>query len=189
MRPEVITGRSIMNATEFISYMTLKIKSNNNCNTFRMLVLGFIVKTLFLTNITSGQEVNLSRIFNDDSTTKEILSDLIEIAWENYPKNRVFHHLVDYAEERKHQEHLSWFNTLNITWQYNPMYELSGESIGVFPRFGLGFVVNVGEFITTPSRIAQADQEVKIAEANLDNQRNYIDPLFSPPYSSNSPSH
>jgi len=175
LRPGRITGKSIMNLTEFISNMTCKIKSDTGCNIFRLLVLVVILKMILLTNFTFSQEVNPSRIFNDDSTSREILSELIEIAWENYPKNRVFQHLINYAEEKRHQEHLSWFNTLNITWQYNPMYEFSGESIGVFPRFGLGFIINVGEIITTPSRIAQADEEVLIAEANMDNQRNYIE--------------
>jgi outer membrane protein TolC len=99
---------------------------------------------------------------------------LIETAWENYPKNKVFQLLVEHAEEKVFQEKWSWLNTVNVTWQYTPSSVYDNQAIGVIPKFGVGFIINVGSIFSTPSRVYQAEQEKLIAEANLDDQKNYI---------------
>jgi len=139
----------------------------------RKIIFGAIIY-FTLINAAFSQDINFSKLLYDDSSSMEIVNNLIEIAWENYPKNKVFQHLLNFAEEKKYQEAWSWLNTFNVTWQYNPMYEKPDEVFSVIPRFGLGLVVNVGHIFLTPSRVLQAKEEVKIAEANLHTQKNYI---------------
>jgi outer membrane protein TolC len=135
-----------------------------------------IIKLFSIVYICSS---NLSYSQNDrerlnNTLSTDIIDKLIQTAWENYPKNKVFQHLIEYANEKVFQEKWSWLNTVNLTWQYAPSTVVDNQRIGITPQFGVGLIINIGNIFSTPSRVAQAEQEKMIAEVNLENQRNYI---------------
>jgi len=137
---------------------------------FRFFLLAIIYMNLLQSPIYSQSDNE--RLISETST--EIITKLIQTAWENYPKNKVFRHLLEHAEEKVFQEKWSWLNTVNLTWQYTPTTVVDNQSIGITPKFGVGLIINVGSIFSTPSRVHQAEQEKLIAEANRDNQKNYI---------------
>ena len=109
-----------------------------------------------------------------DYQEEHVVDSLISIAWKNYPRNRVFENLTYFAEEKLKQEKWSWLNTINLTAQYIPQRNNSGDENDLYPTAGIGVVINIGTIFNTPSRIKQAEFEVKIARANVDKQKNYI---------------
>jgi len=148
-------------------------------------IIFYTTITLFLTSVSSlakAQEYpdSSSVLVADSSFTfinyqeQGIIDTLTEIAWKNYPRNRVFEHLQNFASEKLHQEKWSWLNTINLTAQYIPQSNTSGDETDLYPTAGIGVVINIGTIFNTPSRIKQAEFEVKIAEANVNNQKNYI---------------
>jgi len=109
-----------------------------------------------------------------DSAGKAYIEKLVELAWNNYPQNKVFQNHITIAEENLTQTKWNWLNNLNLTYQYNPTFGSSPNDGSVVPKFGIGISVNVGSIALAPSRVTQADEELKIAIANNETQKNYI---------------
>jgi outer membrane protein TolC len=54
---------------------------------------------------------------------------------------------------------------VNLSYQYVPNYTVGSDNNSM-ARFGLGVSVNLGNVLSTPSRISQTEDEIKIAEAD-----------------------
>ncbi len=122
-------------------------------------------------------------LYSQDFSSEEILSDsagqafiekLVEIAWNYYPQNKVYISRVSIANENLTQTTWNWLNNLNLTYQYNPNFGSSPNDGSIVPKFGIGVSVNVGSIILAPSRVAQAEEELIIAKANLETQKTFI---------------
>lgn len=102
---------------------------------------------------------------------------LIQIAYRNYPQNRIYEARYKQAESGVTIARLSWFNNLTLTSQYYSQLtpgKTQTDSLVFFPRLGVGFTINVGGILSTPAKIRQAKQEVKVAQANMDAQKLFI---------------
>ncbi|NUN09273.1 MAG: TolC family protein [Ignavibacteriaceae bacterium] len=109
-----------------------------------------------------------------DSAGKAFVEKLVELAWNNYPHNKVFSSHIAIAEQNLTQTKWNWLNNLNLTYQYNPNFGSSPNDGSIVPRFGIGVSVNVGSIVLAPSRVSQAEEELKIAAANLETQKIFI---------------
>lgn len=109
-----------------------------------------------------------------DSSAKKFAEKLVTLALKNYPQNELYFSRVRIAEENLFQNKWAWLNNLNLTYQYNPSFGGTQNDGTIVPRFGIGISVNVGSIIMTPSRVQQAEEEKKIAVANLETQKVFI---------------
>lgn len=122
-------------------------------------------------------------LYSQDFSSEDILSDtlgqafidkLVELAWNNYPHNKIYISRVTIAEEDLTQTKWNWLNNLNLTYQYNPNFGSSPNDGSIVPKFGIGVSVNVGSILLAPSRITQAEEELKVANAYLEAQKVFI---------------
>lgn len=128
---------------------------------------------ILLTNQTSSQTFTSLAALND-STTIAYIAKLEELAVTYYPQNDYFRGKVGSSEEGVFQSKWSWLNTLNLTYQYNPKQSQDPNTNAVLPVFGIGVTVNIGNIVLTPSRISQAQDELRAAKASLESQLAFV---------------
>lgn len=141
--------------------------------TFRLILLSLTLGCTAFMNIALGQNERESSFFYNDSTETALIKKLVVTALENYPEIKKYQYFLKHAEENLAQTEWSWLNTLELSWRYVPSNSID-DRVGAYPQYGIGITINVGSIINTPSRISQADQEVKIAETNIELKRNYL---------------
>lgn len=128
-----------------------------------------IVSIILFFNVAYSQ--SLLEKFNDDENA--LLNKLILLSLENNPQVKVYEGRVELAKENHSQAKTSWFNNLNLSYQYVPNYNSNSDN-GSLPKFGLGVSVNLGNILSTPSRISQTEDEIKIAEADYKINQQYL---------------
>lgn len=102
------------------------------------------------------------------------MSKLYEIAWENYPQNKTFYSNIEIAELQKSSEAWSWLNAVSFNYIYYPDFlnpaEDPTQTQSNFRSFGIGLSLNLGTILSVPTRVSIANQNIKIAEYNLQTQ-------------------
>lgn len=102
-----------------------------------------------------------------------LIAKLVEAAQRNNPQISVYANRIELARENNTQAKWSWFNNVNLSYQYVPNYGGAEQSSGL-PKFGLGLSVNLGNILSTPSRITQTESEIAIAEADFKTNQQYL---------------
>jgi outer membrane protein TolC len=111
----------------------------------------------------------------NDSATIAYMDELVKLAEDYYPQNEYFRGKVDVLQEGLYQAKWSWLNTLSMSYQYNPKQAVDNSTTSsIFPQFGIGVTVNIGNIFLTPSRVSQADAELRASKASLSTQLSYI---------------
>jgi outer membrane protein TolC len=111
----------------------------------------------------------------NDSATIVYMDRLAKLAENYYPQNEYFRGKVDVMQEGLYQAKWSWLNTLSMSYQYNPKQAVDNSTTSsIFPQFGIGITVNIGNIFLTPSRVTQANAELKASQASLSTQISYI---------------
>lgn len=128
---------------------------------------------IFVPALLFGQDFSSEEIFSD-SSGRAFVEKLVSLAWENYPQNKVYASRMAIAEENLVQNKWNWLNNLSLSYQYNPTTATSSTTGLVAPRFGIGLSINVGSLVLTPSRVTQAEEELKVANADLKAQKTFI---------------
>jgi len=125
--------------------------------------------------IASAQEVDYTQVIPTDSAQGLSFEEkLVRLAWKNYPQNKIWEYRSVQAAEQVKQSQLGWLKPVSLQLYYgephiNPNFEAT-----FFPRYNLGVNVNIGEILSTPSRIREKEQAMNIAQANLHTQNNLI---------------
>ncbi|CAN5510301.1 hypothetical protein BH10BAC5_BH10BAC5_16320 [soil metagenome] len=121
------------------------------------------------------QTFDPDRIIKENPDNSEFLEKLITTAWKNNPDNRTYENKIGYYEDELTQRKLSWFDNLNLTYQYNPQSTpASSVDNNSLPKFGIGVSVNIGSILKTPSKISQGHSELRNAEYNLQTQKLFV---------------
>lgn len=102
------------------------------------------------------------------------MNKLYDVAWENYPQNKTFFSNIEIAELQKSSEVWSWLNAVSFNYIYYPDFlnpaEDPTQTQSNFRSFGIGLSLNLGTILSVPNRVAVANQQIKIAEYNLQTQ-------------------
>lgn len=124
-----------------------------------------------------GVNMSLSQIDSLDDNLQGMLYDttfinkLVEIAWANYPGNKVWDARLEIAKLDVKKETWSWLNALNFNYIYYPDFLNSPDQSGNLPsRVGIGITINIGTIFSLPLRISQAKENYNIAENNVQSQ-------------------
>jgi outer membrane protein TolC len=129
----------------------------------------FFLISILVTNTINSQSI-LDKYYNDEEV---LIEKLIVSALKNNPQVKVYEGRVELAKGNNSQAKLSWFNNVNLSYQFNPSYGVNSIDNSV-PKFGLGLSLNLGNIINTPSRITQTENEIYIAEADYLLNRQYL---------------
>lgn len=128
----------------------------------------------FLLSILVTNTINSQSIFDKHYNDEEVLIEkLVVLALKNNPQVKVYEGRIELAKGNNSQAKLSWFNNVNLSYQYNPSYGVNSLDNSV-PKFGLGLSLNLGNIINTPSRITQTKNEIYIAEADYLLNQQYL---------------
>jgi outer membrane protein TolC len=130
--------------------------------------LFFLITILFANNLNSQSIID--KYYNDEEL---LIEKLVVFALENNPQVKVYAGRIELAKGNNSQAKLSWFNNVNLSYQFNPSYGTNSIDNSA-PRFGLGLSVNLGNIINTPSRITQTENEINIAEADYLLNQQYL---------------
>ncbi len=135
---------------------------------------GLCMLLLLLPGLSYAQTFTSVAAMND-SATITYMDKLAKLAEEYYPQNEYFRGKVDVMQEGLYQAKWSWLNTLSMSYQYNPKQAVDNSTTSsVFPQFGIGITVNIGNIFLTPSRVSQANAELKASQASLSTQISFI---------------
>lgn len=108
-----------------------------------------------------------------DSTT--ILTDrLYELAWENYPSNRMKEHNASKAYYNFKHAQWSWTDDLIAQFNLNEANidpSSTGASNPFFPKYIFGLRISLGSFVLTPLEAKRAKEEYNVALSDVDLQR------------------
>ena len=147
----------------------------NNKNPHSIMKLWFygIAFCIVLTNISFAQTFSSLAALND-STTKVYVEKLEQLAINYYPQNEYFRGKVGSSEESVSQSKWSWLNTINLSSQINSKTTQDPATASILPTFGIGVTVNIGSIVLIPSKVAQAQQELRAAKASLEAQLAFV---------------
>lgn len=133
----------------------------------------FILFLAFLSSF--AQDVDYDQVIPTDSAVGLSFEEkLVRLAWKNYPQNKVWEHRTVQAEEQVLQSRLGWLKPVSLQLYYGEPHINPDFNSTFFPRYNLGVNVNIGEILTTPSRIREKEEEVHIAQANYNTQKHFI---------------
>ena len=109
-----------------------------------------------------------------ESTTQNVIDELVTAAWENYPENKKYDHQVKIAEKNVIRAGYSWLDNIYGTgnlneFTLNPPSDFQGNLF--FPRYNFGVRINLGTFVTVPAEKKIAKEELRIAELNRKQQK------------------
>lgn len=114
----------------------------------------------------NAQNVDYNRVIppaNAENLT--YVDKLVQVAWRNWPLNRVAHLKVDQANEQVKQARIGWLTNLNVQVQYfGQSLTNDPNTLTYVPRLGFGFALNIGNALQTPSRIREAKAQRSIRE-------------------------
>lgn len=96
------------------------------------------------------------------------LEKLIQIAKQNYPRNKIFSKQIEIAQSNVSKIQLSWFDGLGVYYLYLPPNSVGGTVNPTTNRSGfqLGFSLNIGSLLEKPAQIkaAKGDKQVAVLQ-------------------------
>lgn len=131
---------------------------------------------IFSTSFLFGQDKGIRSSYLDNSSS-DIIEELVIAAWEHYPENKKYQHEINIAEHNVTQTGLSWMDNIYASGNLNeytldPPENFQGNLF--FPRYNFGIRINLGTFINVPKEKQIANEELRIAKLNKQQQKNKI---------------
>ncbi|MBC7387948.1 MAG: TolC family protein [Opitutaceae bacterium] len=109
-----------------------------------------------------------------DDTTRFVTDKMFELAWENYPQNRIKEQQSAVAAYDIKLAKWSWTKDLSAQFNLNEANINPNATQGVnifYPKYVFGLRLNLGTFVLTPLETKKARQEYAITKSEIDLQR------------------
>ncbi len=113
-------------------------------------------------------------VLPEGQPARDFKSHLTQLAWQNSPTNTVFRHRVNIASFDADRSKREWLEDIALTFNLNESHFGRNDSINnniFFPRYNLGATFNLGKFINRKYDIGKAEEELKIAELDENQQK------------------
>ncbi len=114
--------------------------------------------------------LSFSQVKSQRSMMEEIsvpyLDTLIQIAKDNYPRNKIYTRQIGIAQNNLNKIRLSWFDGLGIYYLYLPPNIAGAGTVNPTTNrsgFQLGFSFNIGSLLEKPAQIKAAKGDVDVA--------------------------
>jgi outer membrane protein TolC len=156
-----------------------------------ILSISVLVNTVFAQNMNSNA-VDFEKIVPTGETKPTNFEDfLVSLAWKNNPSNDVLSYKVEFEKQEKSIAKKEWTRNLSLATNLNesnyPYFlvnYLKIDSIGgraidqkkipsvvTYPLWNLGVGINFGDLFVRKHKMKAADQKIKIAEAEINQQK------------------
>ena len=109
-----------------------------------------------------------------DDTTRFVTDKMFELAWENYPQNRIKEQQAAVAAYDVRLAKLAWTKDVSAQFNLNEANINPNATQGVnifYPKYVFGLRVNLGTFVLTPLETKKARQEHGVALSEVELQR------------------
>ena len=107
-----------------------------------------------------------------DDTTRFVTDKMFELAWENYPMNRIKEQQAAVVAYDVKLAKWSWTKDLGAQFNINEGNISPNAPANIFyPRYQFGIRVNLGTFVLTPTETKKARQEYSVARSEIELQR------------------
>ncbi len=130
---------------------------------------------LIITLTSHAQQVDYKKVvLPGNVSTTDFGERLVQIAWQNYPENRIFENEVETSNLALKKARWSWLNQIGLTGNLNEItldQDLVAENNLFFPRYNFGVSIPLGIFISAPADTKIARQDVAKNELELKKQK------------------
>ena len=109
-----------------------------------------------------------------DAPASFVTDKMFELAWENYPMNRIKEFEATRSLYKLKETKWSWTNDLHGQFNLNEANINPNATNGVnifYPKYVFGVRFSLGTFITTPLKVKQAKEDYHIALSEVELQR------------------
>ncbi len=154
-----------------------------------------LLSFFFLTEVTIAQisnAVDFEKIVPTGETKPTNFEDyLVSLAWKNNPSNDALGYKVEFEKQERGVAKKEWTRNLTLGSNLNesnyPYFlvnylnkkQINGRDIDLtkiptvvtYPLWNIGIGVNIGDLIVRKHKIKAADQKIKIAEADVNQQK------------------
>ena len=148
-----------------------------------------LVLTVFSGENGSAQITNFDRVVvPTEQKSKDFQEYIVQLAWENNPANKVLVYKKEVAEQEVNLAKKDWLNGINLSGGYSyqpivltkPVYQADGKIVGFVvsqdrsnfaQSLSGGIGLNLAAIASSGSKKEVARQKVKIAEADIDQQK------------------
>jgi outer membrane protein TolC len=160
----------------------------------RIILFSFsITLVLISSNSLAQSTVDYDKLVSAGQDTKPSTFEeyLVQLAWKNNPSNEALSYKVEIEKQEKSIARKEWTRNLTLGSNLNesnyPYFlvnylkikEIGGRkidltaipSIVTYPLWNIGVGVNIGDLIVRKHKIGIADQKIKIAEADVNQQK------------------
>lgn len=135
-----------------------------------------LIFLLFAGFTVSAQNVDYNKIIlPDHAKTDDFGEKLVQIAWRNHPANQVYRSELTIADFDVRTSTVEWLNTVRVSanmneFTLNPDADIFGRA-AFYPRYNVGFSIALGQLFNIPYNTRKSKEGLKIAQANLNNQK------------------
>ncbi len=106
-----------------------------------------------------------------DDTTRFVTDKMFELAWENYPQNRIKEQQSAVAAYDVKLARWSWAKDLGAQFNLNEANINPGVTNNFYPKYQFGLRFNLGTFVLTPMETKKAKEEYGITRSEIELQR------------------
>jgi outer membrane protein TolC len=134
-----------------------------------------------------GQAVNYNKIVVPlDSLPHEIEERLVQLAWQNYPKNRSLQLSYEKAQTNVKFQRRSYLDNLNFNYTYNVQRQNANQQRDaqgnivpqyvnvVLPRLSFGLNLNLSSIFNRPLKVDMAKRELEMVDQSILQQKLFI---------------
>ena len=140
----------------------------------------FCLTFALVSTIAFSQNVDYNKIILPENVSNISFEErLVQIAWRNYPQNKIAQHQIEIAEQDLAKTKWTWLDNIAIsgnlnefTINPNAMKDANGNiGRGFFPRYNISARITLGMFGINPANTKIARENLAIAEEQVNMQK------------------
>jgi outer membrane protein TolC len=143
------------------------MKTNHS---IKLLTFGFVY--CLLSNIYA--QTAIYRPIPEADSTSLVVDKLFDLAWANYPQNRVKEHQAQKAYYNMKSSQFAWTESVIAQFNLNEA-NINPQATGAvnvfYPRYLVGLRLNLGTFVTNPIEAKRAREEYQASLSETDLQK------------------
>lgn len=136
-----------------------------------MKLIYYWIALLLLSSQVYAQRTNFDKVVLPlDVRAKDYKELLVQLAWLNNPDNDNLSRVVSVEKDKVKLEKKSWTNGVTASFNLNEGNFVNQSNL-FFPIYNLNASVTLGTILNTPHKVKIAQQNVKIAENKVNQQK------------------
>ena len=137
----------------------------------------FFIPLLFAIYQLKGQQLDFEQLIPPTDQKADTFEDfLVQLAWLNTPTTDALQYERRRAEIEMNTKKFGWSQAVGVSFGFNQSTNFVNTAGGgtetiLFPRVSIGASLNLHPLFTTPGNVKMAKETLKIADANIDQEK------------------